>query len=169
MIVRRHAILATVLAIGGASLTVSATEPSGDPRVAIAEVEREISAVDKVIKRYTYELRDATRRTPSDASRSIYRMTGQQGEVFYFEGPADPSGIDINEVAVELFLKKNAKFVSYDSAWTDVQAIWSSLSQVNQRIARAKALRHFESRPTGVLPEEWDDRIRRSESRWHIR
>jgi hypothetical protein len=62
LIAPRHAILAAVLAIGGASLVVSATEPSGDSSVAIAEVERKISAVDKVIKRYTYELRDATRR-----------------------------------------------------------------------------------------------------------
>jgi hypothetical protein len=96
-------------------------------------------------------------------------MTGQKGEVFYFEGPADPSGIDINQVAVELFLKGNRTFVFYDSAWTEVQAIWSSLSPVNQRIARAKALRHFESRPSGVSREEWEDRIRRSESQWHIR
>jgi hypothetical protein len=169
LIVQTRTILGAVLAIGGASLVVNATEPSGDPRLAIADVERKISAIDRVVKRHTYEVRDATTRAPSDASRSIYRMTGQRGEVFYFEGPADPSGIDINQVAVELFLKKNRKFVAYDSAWTEVQAIWSGLSRANQRIARAKALRHFESKPGGVSSEEWEDRIRQSESQWHIR
>jgi hypothetical protein len=123
-------------------------EPNGDSRRAIADMERKISTIDKVLKRHTYELRDAGARTPTDASRTVYRMTGQEGEVFYFEGPADPSGIDINQVAVELFLKKNERFVSYDSAWTEIQAIWSGLSQANQRIARAKVLRHFDSRPS---------------------
>ena len=132
-------------------------------------MERKITAIDKVVKRHTYELRDATARAPSDATRSLYRLTGKGGEVFYFEGPADPGGIDINQVAVELFMKKNRKFVSYDSAWAEVQGIWTNLSHTNQRIARAKALRHFESRPSGVLPEEWDDRVLRSESQWHIR
>jgi len=164
----RYAIPLAVLAIVSASLVVNAAEPNGDSRRAIADMERKISTIDKVLKRHTYELRD-TGAQPTDASRTVYRMTGQKGEVFYFEGPADPSGIDINQVAVELFLKKNKRFVSYDSAWTEVQAIWSGLSQANQRIARAKVLRHFDSRPSSVSSDEWQDRIRWSESQWHIR
>jgi hypothetical protein len=96
-------------------------------------------------------------------------MTGQKGERFYFEGPANPGRVDVNQIAVELFLKKNKRFVSYDSAWTELQAIWSHLSVPNQRIARAKLLRHFESRPSSVSPDEWQHRIRQSESPWHIK
>ena len=169
MIATRYTILAAVLAVAGSSLAVNATEPSGDSKFAIADVERKISGIDKVLKRYTYELRGANTPAPTDASRARYRMTGQKGEVFYFEGPADPGRIDVNEVAVELFLKKNPRFVSYDSAWAEVQAIWSGLSDTNQRIARAKALRHFDSRPSSVSSEDWEDRIRRSESPWRIR
>lgn len=117
----RHIILATVLAIGVALPVVYATEVTADFKVAITDVERKITAIDKVVKRHTYELRDATARAPSDATRFLYRLTGKGGEVFYFEGPADPGGIDINQVAVELFMKKNRKFVSYDSAWAEVQ------------------------------------------------
>lgn len=132
-------------------------------------MERKISTLDKVLKRHTYELRDESARTPTDASRQLYRMTGQKGERFYFEGPADPSGVDINQIAVELFLRKNKRFVSYDSAWTEMEAIWSGLSQPNQRIARAKALHHFDVKPSSVSSDEWQDRIRWSESQWRIR
>lgn len=71
----RHTILATVLAIGVALPVVYATEVTADSKVAITDVERKITAIDKVIKRHTYELRDATARVPSDATRSVYRLT----------------------------------------------------------------------------------------------
>lgn len=165
----KNTVLVAVLAIGAASVAASAAEPDGDTRLAIADVERKISTLDKVLKRHTYELRDESARTPTDASRQLYRMTGQKGERFYFEGPADPSGVDINQIAVELFLRKNKRFVSYDSAWTEMEAIWSGLSQPNQRIARAKALHHFDVKPSSVSSDEWQDRIRWSESQWRIR
>jgi len=165
----RHAILAAASVIGVASLVVHGAEPNGDSAVAIAEVERKISAVDKVIMRYTFERVDPPAGVPADASRSVYRATGQKGERLFFEGPADPpSGIDGRQVAEELFFKGRKKFVFYDPAWIEVQTIWSGLSQANQRIARAKALRHFESRPNSVTAEEWEDRVRRSESQWHV-
>jgi hypothetical protein len=165
----RRAALIAVLAIGAASLAANAAEPDADTRLAIADVERKISTIDKVLKRHTYELRDESARTPPDASRQLYRMTGQKGERFYFEGPADPTGVDINQIAVELFLKKNKRFISYESAWTEMETMWSKLSQPNQRIARAKALRHFELRPSSVSSEEWGNRIRWSESQWRIK
>jgi hypothetical protein len=165
----RNAVLIAVLALGAASVAANAAEPDGDTRIAIADVERQISTTDKVLRRHTYELRDESARTPTDTSRRLYRLTGQKGERFYFEGPAEPRGVDINQIAVELFLKKNRIFVSYDSAWAEMEAIWSKLSQPNQRIARAKALRQFDLRPSSVSSDEWQDRMRWSESLWRIR
>ncbi len=165
----RNAVLIAALAFGAASIAANAADPDGDTRIAIADVERQFGTIDKVLRRHTYELRDETAQRPTDTSRSLYRMTGQKGERFYFEGPAEPRGVDVNQIAVELFLKKNKIFVSYDSAWTEMEAIWSRLSPPNQRIARAKALRHFEIRPSSVSSDEWQDRMRSSEDSWRIR
>jgi len=119
--------------------------------------------------RYTFVRVDSPVGVPADASRSIYRAIGRRGETLYFEGPADPpNGINAQQVAEELFFKARKKFVFYDAAWIDVQRIWSGLSEANQRVARAKALLYFESRPSSVAPEEWEDRVRRSKGQWRV-
>ena len=169
LISSRDTILAAALVIGLAPLIVHSADPNGDSAIAIAEAERKLSAVDKVIMRYTFERVDASAAVPADASRSVYRATGRKGERLFFEGPADPpSGINGQQVAEELFFKGRKKFTFYDSAWIELQTIWSGLSHANQGIARAKALRYFESRPNSVAPEEWEDRLRRSQDQWHV-
>jgi hypothetical protein len=169
LITRKRKILATVLAIGAASLAGCAAM-NGDSAFVIAELERKLGSIDEVLQRHTYELREAGASAPTDtSSRVLYRMTGQRGEVFYFEGPANPGTIDINRIADELFLKKNKQYVSQDSAWSEVQAIWSGLTETNQRIAKAKALRHFDARPSSVSTEDWEHRFANSERPWHTR
>lgn len=163
-----RAVFAGFLAIAAALLAFVATERSGDPEAVIAEVERKISAIDTILARHTYELKDAGTPKPADRSRALYRLSGPKGELLLVEGPADPNTSEVEQIVADLYQKKNKHYISHSSAWTEAQAIWSGLTWGNQQIAEGKALRQFDSKPSSASSYDWDYRFRTSKEQWQI-
>jgi len=121
-----------------------------------------------VSKRHTYELKDAGTPRPVHKSRALYRLSGPKGELLFVEGPADPHTSEVERIVTDLYQKKNKQYVSHDSAWIEVQAMWSGLTWDNQQIAEAKALREFDSKPSSASSSDWDYRFRKSKGQWQI-
>lgn len=165
---RPRVIFASLLAIGAASLTFIATERKGDPQVVIAEVERQINAIEVIISRHTYQVKNADSPKPADKSRALYELSGPKGERLVVEGPATPSTSEIERIVWQLHQTERKQYVSLDSAWTEVQTIWADLTWRNQRIAEAKALRKFDSKPGSASSYDWDSRFRTSKDQWQV-
>jgi hypothetical protein len=161
-----RAIFACLLALGAGVIAFVATERSGDPGSVLTGVERKINEIDALIKWYTYELKEAG--SPVGKSRTLYHFSGPKGELFFVEGPSGSDPSELKWLVDELYQKRNKRYVSYDWAWAEIEGAWSSLTWHNRRIAEARALRQFDSRPSGVSLSDWDNRFRGSEERWQV-
>lgn len=168
LITTPRAIFAGLLAIVAAAFAFAATERSGDPASAVADVEQKLGTADAVLRRHTYELKDAGTPKPADKSRALYRLSGPKGELLFVEGPSDPNIPEVERIVRELYEKKNKQYVAHDSAWTEIQSAWSGLTWGNRQIAEAKGLLKFDSKPTGTSSYDWDNRFRSSKGQWRI-
>ena len=168
LITRPRIVFAGLLAIGAASLAFIATERRGDPQAVIVETERQISTIDTILKRHTYELKDAGSPKPADKSRALYRLSGPKGELLFVEGPADPNTSEVERIVADFYQKGNKQYVSHDSAWNEIQTIWAGLTWGNQQIAEAKALRQFDSKPSSASSYDWDYRFRKSKDQLQV-
>ncbi len=94
----------------------------GDPQAVIAEVDRQISEIERVLKRHTYELKEPGTPKPTDTSRALYRLSGPKGELLFMEGPADPNIPEVERIVGDLTQTGKKQYVSLDSAWSEMQS-----------------------------------------------
>ena len=82
LITRPRAIFAILMAIGAASLTLVAIERTGDPQAVLTEVEHQINAIDAILKRHTYVVKNANSPKPADRSRALLNCLVQTANNF---------------------------------------------------------------------------------------
>ena len=52
--------------------------------------------------------------------------------------------------------------------WSELEAIWEPLTWQNQRVAKAKALLHYDSNPSSFESYAWDGRFVAASEPWHV-
>src|SRR5687768_16008368 len=157
--------ISALLAAVVAAFAFAATLPNGDPEATIAQTELEISGV---VARHTFQLKDSSARTPDDAARSLYRMSGAKGELLFLEGPAGRGRAEVEHIFAKIYNSGWDRYLAQDSALSDLRKVASRLAPQNQNLAQAKGLLRFESRPAAVSEKAWRERLPDSINPWQI-
>ena len=161
-------IVAIVLAAGAAAATFLSVQRTGDPQAVIDQAERQLNDVNAILQRHTFELKDASAPNPTDKSRTLYRISGPKGELLFLDGPANRDANEIGAIAAELFSSSRDRYLAANSAWAEVRGISTNLLPSNRRIAEAKALRQFDTKPDAALQQQWASRFPDGNESWRI-
>jgi hypothetical protein len=160
--------ISLLLAIAVGCMEYSQIQRLGDSSLAIANVEAEILKISSTISQNTFVIRDIDYLEKVSNGRTLYRLEGPEKKLFFIEGPLGTGDAELTKIASELFGSNRSKYVSTETAWLQVQTVWYGLTTENQRIARAKSLLSFESKPEELSDTEWSLRAVASRSSWRF-